>query len=882
MSVDNPKLYETYDREITRRLEERLSEVPIKSQFTDNAVSILKKRYFKKDETGLSQEDVYGLGKRVSVNLAYPDYYYSRGDEEATFKTAETFYKMIMNREFIPNSPTLMNAGREMQQLAACFVLPIEDNMEDILMAVYNMGMIHKSGGGTGFSFDKLRRKNDFVSTTYGKASGPVSFIEMLDATTHSVNQGGFRRGANMGIIRCDNSDILEFIHSKENEKDRRYGNFNFSVALTDEFIDAFKKGEHYVLKNPRKGKTYELTIDDLKQEEESVKQGLITSNERVLVIEGEEVIYQNPVERDIRSRIIKVEKKKVGRVDDKGKITLDARIVFDEIAQLAWKNGEPGIAFIDEMNRKNPTPEIGKIEATNPCGEQPLLPNEACNLGSINLGPMVNDGKIDYNKLGKTVGYAVHLLDNAIDMSNYPLEKSHREKEKLKKVLEGKIPNEVIDSIIEEWGQSEIEKMVLANRKIGLGVMGFADMLYKLEIPYNSEKALETAEEVMRFIQEKGVEKTQEIAEQRGAFPNFDKSIYANEKPRRNATVTTIAPTGTISIISGASSGVEPLFSTYYIHKDADGQKREFVNKNLEEALERAEVDVGKVLSELKKGKSLQELDYIPNEIKNVFVVSSDISVEYHVKMQAAFQRHTDNAVSKTINLPNSATVEDVKKTYLLAHELGCKGITVYREGSREEEVLKKGGKLEKIFHYVKPRKRPDELEGKTIKETTGCGNIFVTRNYTVREDGTKDLFETFAQIGKGGGCAASQNEAIGRLTSMLLRCNANPKEVASQLIGIRCHKQYGFGDKAIYSCADAIGKAIVEFYGEKIVAPIGDSDNFEDLVSKPEVIENNSNKNNSFIEGACPVCGSAMQMKDGCMGGACSNIDCGFSECG
>jgi len=852
----NPKLYETYDKKLTKRLEERLSEIPVKPSFSENAISVLSKRYFQKNEEGVPQEDVYGLFGRVAANLAYPDFHYSGGDEELTTKTAETFYNMMTNREFIPNSPTLMNAGRSMQQLSACFVLPIEDKMEGkggILMGVYDTGMIHKSGGGTGFSFSRLRRKNDFVSTTYGKASGPVSFIEMYDGATHSVNQGGFRRGANMGMIAIDHPDVEEFIHSKENEKDKKYGNFNFSVAITDEFMNAVKKGEHYVLKNPKKGELYDLTISDLEKEARSVEQGLITENERVLVTEGKEVIYQNPVERDIRGRILKVEKKKIGKIDDKGRITLDARTVFNHIAQLAWKNGEPGIAFIDEINRYNPTPAVGKIEATNPCGEQPLLPYEACNLGSINLGLMIKDKKIDYSKLENVVKNSVHFLDNVVDMSNFPLE--------------------------------EITEMVHSNRKIGLGVMGFADMLSKLEIPYNSERALESAEEVMRFIQEKGIEKTQELAKQRGAFPNFDKSIYKDEKPRRNATVTTIAPTGTVSIIAGASSGIEPLFEIYYEHKDADGQIREFKNEIFERALKKTGIDTKKVFSELNNGKSLQELDFVPEHIRKTYAVSENVEVDYHVKTQAVFQKHTDNAVSKTINLPNSATLEDVKKSFLMAYELKCKGITVYRDGSTEEQVLNKKRGLEEIFHHIKPQKRPEKLSGDTIKKETGCGNIFVTMNYT-NDNGNKDLFEVFATMGKAGGCAASQNEATGRLTSHLLRTGADPKSVASQLIGIRCHKPIGLGNKAIYSCADAIGKALAEFYGQEVGdSDIGDSENFENLLenSAQEKIKNGIIEDDpSLVGGNCPQCGSAMQIKDGCMGGTCSNFLCGFSECG
>ena len=876
---NNPRLYETYDKKLTKKLEKRLLSLPIKSSFSDNALSILGKRYFKKDEGGAVLEDGKGLCARVAANIAYADFHYTGGDEKATAKTAKTFYEMMMKREFIPNSPTLMNAGRAMQQLSACFVIPIKDEMEGrggIMMGVYDTGLIHKSGGGTGFSFSNIRRKNDFVSSTYGKASGPVSFIQMYDAATNSVNQGGFRRGANMGILRVDHPDILEFIHAKENEKDTRYGNFNFSVAITDEFMEALRSGGYYILRNPRKGKTYEFKLDDIKNEENSARQGLITQNERVLIVEDGKVIYQNPSKRDVRGRILEVERKEgVGRVDDKGRITFNAEVVFDYITKLAWGNGEPGVAFLDQINKDNPTPALGKVEATNPCGEQPLLSYEACNLGSINVGLMIKDRKIDYSRLEKTVKHAIHFLDNVIDMSKFPFE--------------------------------EITDMVHVNRKVGLGLMGFTDMLYQLGIPYNSDQALEKAEEIMKFIQDKAVEESQRLAEERGAFPSFRKSVYAGKKERRNATVTTIAPTGTISIIAGASSGIEPLFDLVYIHKDADGTVREFRNDFLVKALKEAGIDPDHVFTKMidqeedkgniiERGKSLQELDFVPDEIKRVFVTTEDISVDYHVRMQAAFQKYTENAVSKTINFSNSATVEDVKKAYLLAHELDCKGITVYRTGSREEEVLRKmRGGLEKIFHYLKPRKRPEALEGATVKKKTGCGNLFITTNYTEREDGTKDLFEIFALMGKAGGCASCQNEATGRLTSELLRSGSDPKEVASQLIGIRCHKPFGIGKNAIYSCADAIGKTIAEFCGEKVIGSIGDSENFEDLLKSKTTDKNLTKKNktgeeinNIIIEdasitgGSCPQCGSPMQIKDGCIGGVCSYPKCGFSECG
>lgn len=907
--IEDPRLYENYDNEVTGRLEKSLLETSNNPNYSVNSISILNKRYFQKDEKGNTQEDVKGLCARVAANVAYPDLYY--GNEKQAYETAQSFYEAMINREFMPNSPTLMNAGREMQQLAACFVLPIDDSMESIFGQVYNTSWIHKSGGGTGFTFNKVRRKNDFVSSTYGKASGPVSFIIAYDAATHAVNQGGFRRGANMGILRIDHPDILEFIHAKENEKSRRFENFNFSIGITDKFMEAYKKGEHYVLKNPRKGESYDLTVDDLKRDEESMKQGLINQNERILVVEDGKVIYQNPIKRDLRGRITKVERKEVGKVDEGGRITLDTKIVLDEIASLAWRNGEPGIIFLDKIDRYNPTPEIGKIESTNPCGEQPLLPYEACNLGSINLGLMVRDRKVDYEKLERIVKTGVHFLDNVIDMSDYSLPLPNERIEEVAELIQ-EISEEagVHKSYEESLGiakknlRGPIERIVRANRKIGLGVMGWADMLSKLNISYASEDAIKLAKEVMKFIQEKGVEESEKLAKERGAFPNFDKSVYSGRRVRRNATITTNAPTGTISIIAGASSAIEPFIELSYTHKDADGQIRYFGNKGLERDLKEADIDSDKVYElitdikdekgkVIKKGKSLQELDFIPEEIRRVYVTSDDIPVEYHIKMQAAFQEFTDNAVSKTINLGNSATVEDVKKAYVDGFKFGLKGLTVYRKGSREEEVITKGSrkgqeKLEdKVDGHIKLEKRPEVLEGPTRKQKTGCGNLFVTLNY---DEGRENLFETFVELGKSGGCASCQNEAIGRLTSFLLRCNADPRAIAGQLIGIKCHRPYGgTGPNAIYSCPDAIGKAIAKELGMEIKDEIGDSEDFENLLENGggynehvKMTKELTNDDTTIIGGACPECGCSMNITEGCLGGVCSNPACAYSECG
>jgi len=908
--MNNLKLYKEYDETKTQNLEKKLLSLDIEPDFTANAISVLKKRYFRKDEWGVPQEDVKGLFARVAANIAYPELYYTQ-DEKKFYEAGKKFYEMMINREFMPNSPTLMNAGREMQQLSACFVLPVEDEMESIFGQVYYTAMIHKSGGGTGFSFSNLRRKNDFVSTTYGKASGPVSFIIAYDSATHAVNQGGFRRGANMGILRVDHPDILEFIHAKENERDRRFENFNFSVGITDDFMRAIKKGGYYVLKNPRKGKLYNFTIEDIKRDEESVRQGLITDNERVLVAEGKDIIYQNPVEMDIRGRITKVERKKVGRVDEKGRITLDAKLVFDEIANLAWRNGEPGIIFLDEINRHNTTPKVGKIESTNPCGEQPLLPYEACNLGSINLGTMVKDGKINYEKLKKITKDSVDFLDNVIDMSNFhlPLPKYWYQQMAtfIHNICAKNGINETIETV-EEKIRSEfagpIEEMVHSNRKIGLGVMGWADMLTQLKIPYNSEEAVNKAEEVMKFIQDTAEERSEELAEEKGAFLNFDKSIYAEngDKPRRNATCTTIAPTGSISIIAGASSGIEPLFGLVYTHTDADGVKREFRNQFLEKDLKEAGIDTDKIFSELIKGKSLQELD-VPEKIKKIYITSKDIPVEYHVKMQAAFQKYTHNAVSKTANMPNSATVDDIKKVYQLSYELGCKGITVYRNGSRQVQVIKekkekstkpskeKGGGLEKMLNLgpsgrIIPHKK---LPGTTYEMRTGCGKLFVTVNH---DPETGKLLEVFQNMSPIGGCGNAQTSAQGILTSLYLQQGGDTKKIYNLLDGTTCPKQIGLGLTKISSCTDAMIQAMRMH--EKRIAEgeilIENRKTEETKISKPKenpgteknekkIPERKSNLYN-IVDQRCEECGSALEFVEGCNGGKCPS--CGWSSCG
>lgn len=551
-----------------------------------NSVRVLKRRYLLKDDSGNATETPLELFHRIAKAIALDP-----GSEDE-------FLKILSNLEFLPNSPTLMNAGTGLGQLSACFVIPVDDSLVSIFDAVKSMALIQQSGGGTGFSFSNLRPSGDMVRTTHGVASGPVSFMRVFDITTDVIKQGGKRRGANMGILRADHPDIIEFITAKT--KEGVLTNFNISVAVDDKFMTAVRKDGEYELINPR----------------------------------------NNEVVKKVR-----------------------AREIWNLIITMAWRTGDPGLIFIDEINRHNPTPHVGMMESTNPCGEQPLLPYESCNLGSINLAKMVKDGRIDWEKLEKTIYIAVKFLDNVIDINKYPLQQT--------------------------------EAITKANRKTGLGVMGFADMLAQLGIPYNSEEALKTGEEVMSFIQDKSHAMSQLLAEERGAFPNFQGSIY--KKPIRNATVTTVAPTGTISIIAGCSSGIEPLFAISFVRNVMEGTKLLEVNPYFEAIAKERGFYSEELMMKIAKHGTLAGIDEVPDDVKRVFVTTFDIASQWHVRMQAAFQKHCDNAVSKTINFPNDVDIKEVEKAYILAYELKCKGITVYRYGSKPQQVLYLGDDVDR-----------------------------------------------------------------------------------------------------------------------------------------------------------------------------------------
>lgn len=759
-------------------------------RLSSSALKVLEKRYLKKNEEGKIIEVPEDLFRRVAKAVASVEMMHGKSEADAMV-VENRFYNLMTSLKFLPNSPTLMNAGRRLGQLSACFVLPIEDSMESIFEAVKNAALIHKSGGGTGFSFSNLRPKGDIVGSTKGVSSGPLSFMTVFDSATEAIKQGGTRRGANMGILRVDHPDILDFITAKDNEY--KLNNFNLSVALTDAFMKALEKDEEYDLINPHN--------------------------------------------RQIVRR-------------------LKARDVFKLIVDHAWKNGEPGVIFMDRMNQYNPTPAVGKIESTNPCGEQPLLPHESCNLGSINLSKFIKPsadftqaGKeanisdaVNWDTLRESVRLAVHFLDNVIDLNNYPLKK--------------------------------IEDATKGNRKIGLGVMGWADMLIQLGIPYNSVEASQLANEVMKFIQAESKKQSAFLAVERGVFPNFDKSIYTDESAVRNATTTTIAPTGTLSIIAGCSSGIEPLFAVSFVRNVLEGTRLYEVNPYFEKVAKERGFWSKELIEDIAEQGTLQHIIEVPDDVKKAFITAHDISPLDHVRMQAAFQKHVDNAVSKTVNFPHDATAKEVEEVYYLAYGLGCKGVTVYRDGSRDAQVLSTGRTSAKqgpaeaaepaaaapaeVVHKITPRKRPDVIKGTTRLMKTGCGNLYVTIN----EDEKGNLFELFTQMGKAGGCAASQAEAIGRLVSLALRSGIEPVELEKQLKGISCHSPAWAAGGKISSCSDAISKAL-ERYSEQ-----GNTSN-----------GNGAHKHEKEIMlcGACPDCGGAVEHEGGCA--ICR--DCGFTKC-
>jgi ribonucleoside-diphosphate reductase alpha chain len=827
------------------------------AELSDNARIVLAKRYLRKDENGKPVEEPEEMFWRVALTIARADAKYGAGEAEV-HALAKEFYLLMTRRLFEPNSPTLMNAGRPLGQLSACFVLPVDDSLSNGESGVYDtlrsMAMVHQSGGGTGFSFSRIRPSGDIVRSTTGVASGPISFMSLFDSSTEVVKQGGTRRGANMGILRVDHPDIEQFIDCKQDIT--KITNFNISVAITDAFMRAVDRGEEYDLVNPRDGKI-------------------------------------------------------TGR--------LDARAIFGKIVQNAWRTGEPGVFFIDRANFYNPVPHLGAYEATNPCGEQPLLPYDVCNLGSVNVGAFIRDDvpatepwydRIDWKEYRRVVRLSTHFLDNVIDANQYPL--------------------------------PEITSLANRIRRIGLGVMGYADLLVRLGIAYNSEEGLEVGRRVMEFMDEEGKKESERLAETRGVFPEWERSIWGPDESAarapngerirpvrrlRNCNVTTVAPTGTISIFAGCSSGIEPLFAVAFMRNQA-GALMPDVNEDFVKAAKDGGWYSDELMERIAREGHIHFAE-VPEAVQRAFSTAHDTTPEWHVRAQAAFQEHCDSAISKTTNFPNEATVEDVRKIYEMAFNLGCKGVTVYRDGSRDGQVLSTGatktpaqqaedaaranaaaaelaearermakleremarlrGELSQAEHQAQQirrqkRKRPNVLRGTTRKMTSPLGDVYVTIN----EDDANHPFEVFATLGKAGSVAMADVEAIGRLVSLALRFGIPVNEVYQQLRGISSDRAIGFGQNKVLSVPDAIAQAIGLREREKagvqqelIPEVVGGA---TEVIELPESLEQVSLPLNDYgaeaetFMGTCPDCSSQLEFAEGCK--KCHA--CGYSECG
>ncbi len=803
-----------------------------------NALTVLERRYLVKDDHGKAAESPEDLFWRVARNVAAPDRAYGASDR-AVESLAETFFELMATRVWMPNSPTLMNAGRPLGQLSACFVLPVEDALSNGRSGIYDtlraMALVHQSGGGTGFSFSRLRPKNDVVRSTMGVASGPVSFMKLYDASTDVVKQGGTRRGANMGILRVDHPDVLEFISCKDDLT--QVTNFNISVAVTDAFMVALEAGTSYDLIHPKTGKV-------------------------------------------------------VGQ--------LDARDVFRKIIHGAWKTGEPGVFFIDRANQYNPVPRLGSYEATNPCGEQPLLPYDVCNLGSINVGLFVKNGDVDWERLRTAVHLCTHFLDNVIDANKYPL--------------------------------PEIDDLAKRIRRIGLGIMGWADLLVELGIPYNSDEGVALGRRLMEFVDEESKAASEKLGQQRGTFAEWERSIWGpdtsaardakGERIRplrrlRNCNLTTVAPTGTISIIAGCSSGIEPLFAVAFMRNQA-GVLMPDVNEAFVAIARREGWYSEALVTQIAEAGHIH-FDAVPAKWQRVFVTAHDVTPEWHIRMQAAFQDFTDSAISKTCNFPNAATEDDVEQIYRMAFRLGCKGVTVYRDGARENQVLSTGTTAKKVsaapkdaqvalaealgriaeletelertrtqLHDVEAenlqrrakRSRPDLLKGSTRRVESPLGTMYVT----ITEDDKGQPFEVFMSLGKAGGALMADVEAIGRLISLALRSGIPLKEIYRQLRGISSDRAVGLGPTKVLSVPDAIGIAIEKWMHEKqgVQQDLLSASPAREVVTGPtgpggEAPLRAGGPDQDFI-GACPDCGSQLAFIEGC---AKCHV-CGFSECG
>lgn len=760
-------------------------------ELSETALYIGKTRYSRRNEKGEPIESAKEMFWRVAYNIAAGDLQFDP-DKEHLMSRVREFYQVMALQKFIPNTPTMLNAGKPMQQLSACFVLPIEDDMRSIAQTLVDMVMIHKSGGGTGFSFSRLRPYGDIIGSSGGTTVGPTSFLQAYNDVTSQVKQGGVRRGANMGILHITHPDILRFAVMKVDEFSLT--NFNISVSVTKDWMEQVKRDSRFVETEP----DWEAVIEEIK-----VAQAIRDVDLKLKRVEEGVVKLYDLVRANKEGEGYELVNPRTGQVSDR----LNAKKVFLLITQLAWHYGDPGMIIIDRINKSaaNPTPGLGLIEATNPCGEQPLLPYDACTLGGVNIGKHVKDGVIDWEGLKETVTIGVRFLDNVLDMNNYPI--------------------------------AAVNERTRQIRRIGLGVMGFADLLVQLGVGYNTDEGLKVAEEVMGFIQEQAKVVSCDLAKVRGTFLAWEDSIYDSKSPYflgealklRNGAITTIAPTGTTSMLADASSGIEPYFGISYIKNTIEGKRLFNVNAFFmkvaqeegfysEELLEKIEANHG----------SVQGLVDVPVKWQKVFVVAHDITPEWHVKIQAAFQKHVDNAISKTINFSHEATVEDVRNAYMLSYESGCKGITIYRDGSREKQILetKKDNSYYDqlaVGNLVKPQaaveaeeeiiSRPMVLRGRTYKIGTPLGKAFVT----VNRDSKDHPFEVFVTIGKAGMHTNADAEAIGRMISLVLRISRNnrreiAREVVAQLHGIGGSSHIGFGKERVMSLADAISKALAE----------------------------------------------------------------------
>lgn len=827
-------------------------------KLSENAWYIGRTRYARRDKDGNPIETPKDLFWRVAYNIATAELMYG-ANKKGHLEMASKFYRLMSSRKFLPNTPTLLNTAKPKQQLSACFVLPVPDSLDGILETAKDMAMIHKSGGGTGFSFSRLRPKNDILSTSGGSTTGPISFMQMYNDITSSIRQGGVRRGANMGILHYNHPDILLFAVYKLDEFSLT--NFNISVTTEQEFFDQIEIDKKLLDEDYEKAFDFDALVsevrDALKTRDIDLKNVLLDAAVTKLTdwcreeTPGYGYALINP--RD---------KSEVGR--------LNAKKVFDLITRFAWQYGDPGMIFIDKINnsRANPTPQLGQIEATNPCGEQPLLPYDACTLGSINLALFVKGNDFDWEGLGETTRLATRFLDDVLDMNEYPIDK--------------------------------VRLTVRQIRRIGLGVMGFADALIDMNIGYNTDEGVAMAEKVMKFIQQESDAASEELALTRGVFPAFEGSYYdkPGEIKPRNGARTTIAPTGTISMLAETSSGCEPLFALTYSKNTIEGKRMFQSSPYFEAALKKRGLFTEDILEKIQaNGGSIQNMDSIPDDIKKVFVVSGDIKPEWHLKIQAAFQKYVDNAISKTINFSNSATIEDVRNAYLTAHNTGCRGITIYRDGSRDKQVLETkkdssyydklaGNKAEEVKEEnvevitapvnsrIALRPRPSILNGRTHKVMTPLGKAFVSIN----EDADGNIFEVFINVGRAGSDITADAEAIGRLISLTFRIPSDyssdqiAQKVISQLRGIGGSSSTGFGADRVRSLADAVAK-IMEHHLATKTAKISDIESIETATAPLFKTEKSKS-----ITDICPECGSAsLRFIEGCQ--KCEL--CGFSKC-